>query len=92
MNDTYLPNTANRKTLDLGDMQRHVTTVPYEQTFLLFDSKDTVFYKYDRAEEEFLPMPRRMSQQGTPLLVSLDIFPKTIHTALPGKIAFVVFL
>ena len=68
----------------------HVTTVPYESTFLLFVSSGTTFFKYDRAEEEFLQMPVSMFKPiggGTPLLVNLDNFPTTTITpGLPGKI------
>ncbi len=68
----------------------HLATVPYGSTFLLFESEDTTFYKYDGAEEEFQPMPVSLTEPigdyGTPVLVSLDIFPATIMTpGLTGK-------
>ena len=67
-----------------------LTTVPYESTFLLFGSWSTTFYKYDGAEEDFLPMPVNMYEpigDATPLLVSLNNFPTATNTeGLPGKI------
>ena len=69
-----------------------LTTVQYESTFLLFDSTSTIFYKYDSAEEDFLPMPVKMSKPmggGSPILVSLDNFPTTTTSTVgSGKILF----
>ena len=90
-NDNYHRKTAD-KTVSLGGWNSRLTTVPYQSTFLLFDSSDIIIYKYDRADEEFLPMPVRMTNpigRGTAILVSLDNFPTTTNTpGLPGKIMF----
>ena len=62
-------------------------SVPYEESFLLFDSESTTFYKYDSVGEEFLPMPVKMSRAiggaGTPIIVNLDNFPTS--TSVMGK-------
>ena len=55
-----------------------VRTIPYESTFLLFNSDDTTIYQYNDDEEEFHPMPVNMSKPldgATPIVVDLDIFP-----------------
>ena len=70
-----------------GSTDNQLRTVPYEASFLLFDSESTTFYKYGSAEEEFLPMPVKMSRAigdaGTPIIVNLDNFPTS--TSVMGK-------
>ena len=60
-------------------------TIPYGSSFLLLsadDENDPTIYQYDSAEEEFHPLPVKMTKPlcryggcAMPMLVDLDMFP-----------------